>query len=95
MGSQRIVSKLGDLASYGADPRRIPYAGNEADGITVDYKKKYGEQLQAIKENYRTFDIAYNGEDNNDYVDGEGFCCDDGTPEAAQAKGYGTYEGCK
>ena len=27
VGSQRIVSKLGDLASYGADPRRIPYAG--------------------------------------------------------------------
>ena len=28
VGSQRIVSKLGDLASYGVDPRRIPYAGN-------------------------------------------------------------------
>ncbi len=52
IGSQRIVSKLGDLASYGADPRKIPYAGNEADGVTVDYKKKYGEQLQAIKENF-------------------------------------------
>ena len=34
VGSQRIVSKLGDLASYGADPRRIPYAGNEADDLT-------------------------------------------------------------
>ena len=30
--------------------------------------------------------MPYNGEDNNDYVDGEGFCCNDGTPEAAQAK---------
>jgi len=86
IGSQRIVSKLGDLASYGADPRRIPYAGNEADGLTVDYKKKYGEQLQAIKENYRTFDIPYNGKDNDDYVNGQGFCCNDGTPEAAQAR---------
>ena len=86
VGSQRIVSKLGDLASYGADPRRIPYAGSEADGLTVDYKKKYGEQLQAIKENYRTFDLPYNGEDNDDYVNGQGFCCNDGTPEAAQAK---------
>ena len=86
VGSQRIVSKLGDLASYGADPRRIPYAGNEADGLTVDYKKKYGEQLQAIKENYRTFDIPYNGQDNDDYVNGQGFCCNDGTPEAAQAR---------
>jgi len=86
VGSQRIVSKLGDLASYGADPRRIPYAGNEADGLMVDYKKKYGEQLQAIKENYRTFDIPYNGQDNDDYVNGQGFCCNDGTPEAAQAR---------
>ncbi len=86
IGSQRIVSKLGDLASYGADPRRIPYAGNEADGLKVDYKSKYGQQLQAIKDNYRTFDIAYNGQDNDDYVNGKGFCCDDNTPEAAQAR---------
>ena len=110
VGSQRIVSKLGDLASYGADPRRIPYAGSEADGLTVDYKKKYGEQLQAIKDNYKTFDLPYNGEDNDDYVNGQlcpkdivgctrefanefaflslarQFCCNDGTPEAAQAK---------
>ena len=85
VGSQRIVSKLGDLASYGADPRRIPYAGNEADGLMVDYKVKYNQQLQSIKDNYKTFDIPYNGEDNDDYVNGQGFCCNDGTPEAAQA----------
>ena len=96
IGSQRIVSKLGDLASYGADPRQIPYAGNEADGLTVDYKKKYDEQLQAIKENYRTFDIPYNGQDNDDYVNGKGFCCNDGTPEAAQAKAMaGNVAGAK
>ena len=86
IGSQRIVSKLGDLASYGADPRRIPYAGHEADGVTVDYKAKYSQQLQSIKDNYKTFDIPYNGEDNDDYVNGQGFCCNDGTPEAAQAR---------
>ena len=86
IGSQRIVSKLGDLASYGADPRRIPYAGNEADGLTINYKDKYAQQLQSIKENYKTFDIPYTGKDNNDYVNGQGFCCDDGTPEAAQAR---------
>ena len=28
IGSQRIVSKLGDLDSYGQDPRRIEYAGS-------------------------------------------------------------------
>ena len=84
--SQRIVSKLGDLASYGADPRRIPYAGNEADGLTINYKDKYNQQLQSIKDNYKTFDLPYNGEDNDDYVNGQGFCCNDGTPEAAQAR---------
>ncbi len=86
IGSQRIVSKLGDLASYGADPRRIPYAGNEADGLTINYKDKYAQQLQSIKDNYKTFDIPYTGKDNNDYVNGQGFCCDDGTPEATQAR---------
>ena len=86
IGSQRIVSKLGNLASYGADPRRIPYAGNEADGITVDYKAKYALQQQSIKDNYKDFGVAYNGEDNDDYVNGRGFCCNDGSLEAAQAK---------
>ena len=70
IGSQRIVSKLGDLASYGADPRRIPYAGNEADGVTVNYKYKYNQQLQSIKDNYKTFDLPYDGVDNSDYVNG-------------------------
>lgn len=86
IGSQRIVSKLGDLASYGADPRRIPYAGNEADGLTINYKDKYNQQLQSIKDNYKTFDIPYNGKDNDDYVNGQGFCCNDATPEAEQAR---------
>ena len=86
IGSQRIVSKLGDFASYGSDPRRIPYAGSEADAVSVDYKGKYASQQQVIKDNYKDFGVAYNGEDNNDYVDGEGFCCNDGTPEAAQAR---------
>ena len=86
IGSQRIVSKIGDFASYGSDPRRIAYAGSEADAVTVDYMGKYSAQQQVIKDNYATFNVPYNGEDNNDYVDGEGFCCNDGTPEAAQAK---------
>ena len=86
IGSQRIVSKLGDLASYGADPRRIPYAGNEADGLTINYKDKYNQQLQSIKDNYKTFDLPYSGKDNDDYVNGQGFCCNDATPEAEQAR---------
>ena len=87
IGSQRIVSKLGDLASYGADPRRIPYAGYEADGITIDYKTKYvKQQQQPIKDSYKDFGVAYNGEDNDDYVNGEGFCCNDKSLEAALEK---------
>lgn len=86
IGGERIVSKIGDFASYGPDPRRIEYAGSEADAVTVDYDVKYSQQLQAIKDNYATFGVPYNGTDNDDYVNGEGFCCDDGSLEAAQAK---------
>ena len=86
IGSQRVVSKIGDFGSYGSDPRRIQYAGSETDGLSVDYKAKYTEQLQVIKDNYATFAVPYNGEDNNDYVDGKGFCCNDGSLEAAQAR---------
>ena len=93
IGSQRIVSKLGDLASYGADPRRIPYAGTEADGVSVDYQTKYNRQQQSIKDNYADFGVPYNGEDNNNYVNGEGFCCNDGTPTVARAKAARSIEG--
>ena len=86
IGSQRVVSKIGDFNSYGSDPRRIQYAGSETDGLSVDYKAKYTGQLQVIKDNYATFAVPYNGEDNNDYVDGKGFCCNDGSLEAAQAR---------
>ena len=86
IGSQRVVSKIGDFDSYGSDPRRIQYAGSETDGLSVDYKGKYTQQLQVIKDNYATFAVPYNGEDNNDYVDGKGFCCNDGSLEAAQSR---------
>lgn len=86
IGSQRIVSKIGDFASYGSDPRRIQYAGGETDTISVDYAGKYSAQQEAIKENYATFKVPYNGTDNNDYVNGEGFCCDDGSMEAARTR---------
>ena len=41
IGSQRVVSKIGDFDSYGSDPRRIEYGGNETDGLSVDYKSRY------------------------------------------------------
>ena len=80
------MSKVGDFASYGSDPRRIEYAGSETDGLSVDYKSKYTAQQQVIKDHYTFFDVPYNGTDNNNYADGEGFCCNDGSLEAAQAK---------
>ena len=85
-GSQRIVSKVGDFASYGSDPRRIEYAGANTDGLSVDYKAKYSAQQQVIKDNYKFFDVPYNGTDNDNYADGEGFCCNDGSMEAAVAQ---------
>lgn len=45
------------FGSYGSDPRRIQYAGSETDGLSVDYKQKYVQQLQVIKDNYATFDM--------------------------------------
>lgn len=46
VGSQRIVSKVGDFASYGSDPRRIEYGGSEADGVSVGHKSKYIAQQE-------------------------------------------------
>lgn len=77
IGSQRIVSKLGDLDSYGQDPRRVEYAGSEVDGAKVDYKTKYKQSQQTIKDRYAYFEVPYYGKDNDDYVNGGGFCCND------------------
>ncbi len=73
IGSQRIVSKLGDLTSYGADPRRIEYAGVDVDGSKIDFKGKYTTSIQNIKDRYSAFEVPYNGTDNDDYVNGQGF----------------------
>ena len=78
--------------------------------MTINYKDKYNQQLQSIKDNYKAFDLPYNGKDNDDYVNGQvclkdivgctreslnkltflsfaqQFCCNDATPEAAQAR---------
>jgi RHS repeat-associated protein len=71
------VSKLGDLDSYGADPRRIEYAGEDVDKVSVDYVLKYKDTQQTVKDNYKDFKVPYLGLDNDDYVNGEGFCCTD------------------
>ena len=90
MGSQRIVSKIGDLESFGADPRRVVYAGHDVDGIDeVDFAGKYQTATSTIKERYEDFDLEYNGEENNDYVNGQGFCC---TDKKAEIEQYETSE---
>ncbi|MFV0290986.1 MAG: RHS repeat-associated core domain-containing protein [Mangrovibacterium sp.] len=80
IGSQRIVSKLGDVGSFGVDPRREEYAGTNVSGTSVpDYASKYGALQEVIKVNYAHFEIDYYGVDNDDYVNGEGFCCGETT----------------
>ena len=78
--------------------------------MTINYKDMYNQHLQSIKDNYKAFDLPYNGLDNDYYLNGQGclkdivgctraslnklsflsfarqFCCNDGTPEAAQAR---------
>ena len=68
-------------------PRRIPYAGNEADGVTIDYKAKYSQQLQSIKDNYKAFDQPYNGKDNDDFVNGQ-VCLKDIDPDHLGSSSY-------
>jgi RHS repeat-associated protein len=79
IGGERVVSKLGDLDSYGADPRRIEYAGEDVDKVSVDYVLKYKDAQQTVKDNYKDFKVPYLGLDNDDYINGEGFCCTDKT----------------
>ncbi|MDQ6528089.1 RHS repeat-associated core domain-containing protein [Flavobacterium sp. LHD-85] len=75
IGSQRIVSKIGDFDSYGADPRRVEKAGESFSGVKVNYDTKYKKALEVVKASYDTFEVPYYGTDNNDYVNGLGFCC--------------------
>ncbi|MFV0506075.1 MAG: RHS repeat domain-containing protein, partial [Bacteroidales bacterium] len=82
IGDQRIVSKLGDVGSFGVDPRREEYAGTNVAGTSVpDYKSKYISLQEVIKDTYTFFEVDYYGVDNDDYVAGAGFCCDDASPQ--------------
>ena len=69
--------------SYDPQRRRLQNLAVNAGGKTI---MDSALQLQSIKDNYKTFDLPYNGVDNTDYVNGKGFSSDDDTPEAAQAR---------
>jgi RHS repeat-associated protein len=77
------VSKLGDFDSYGADPRRIEKAGDSFNGVKVDYASKYKSALSVVKNNYEALKVPYYGLDNDDYVNGLGFCCKPATTTTA------------
>ena len=54
--------------------------------VTIcDFGKMNINMTDKIEKKEATFAVPYNGEDNNDYVDGKGFCCNDDSLEAAQA----------
>lgn len=47
---------------------------NHFSGVKVDYDTKYKKSLETVKANYASLDVPYYGLDNNDYVNGLGFC---------------------
>ena len=51
-----------------------------------DFGKMNINMTDKIEKKEATFAVPYNGEDNNDYVDGKGFCCNEGSLEAAQTR---------
>jgi hypothetical protein len=53
----------------------VEKAGESFSGVKVNYEAKYKKSLEVIKANYNTFEVPYYGNDNNDYVNGLGFCC--------------------
>ena len=55
--------------------------------VTIcDFRKMNINMTDKIEKKEATFAVPYNGDDNNDYVDGKGFCCNDGSLEAEQAR---------
>ena len=55
--------------------------------VTIcDFGKMNINMTDKIEKRRQPFAVPYYGEDNNDYVDGKGFCCNDGSLEAAQAR---------
>jgi RHS repeat-associated protein len=51
--------------------------------VKVDYASKYKSALNVVKANYESLKVPYYGLDNDDYVNGLGFCCKPTTPTNA------------
>ena len=55
--------------------------------VTIcDFGKMNINMTDKIEKMEATFAVPYNGEDNNDYVDDKGFCCNEGSLGAAQTR---------
>ena len=67
-------------------PLHTIISNNTFKVTNCDLKNKDRNMADKIEKKEATFAVPYNGEDNNDYVDGKGFCCNDGSLEAAQAR---------
>ncbi|MHC0446126.1 RHS repeat domain-containing protein [Flavobacterium sp. 3-218] len=89
--SQKNSSKLADFDSYGADPRRLEKAGESFSGVKVNYETKYKKSLEVVKNNYASFEVPYYGLDNNDYVNGVGFCCNPSGEAASSSSATGKF----
>ncbi|MFV0555050.1 MAG: hypothetical protein ACK5LR_10160 [Mangrovibacterium sp.] len=64
------------MGSFGVDPRREEYAGANVSGVTApNFGEKYAALQEVIKQNYAGFEIDYYEANNDDYVNGAGFCC--------------------
>ena len=81
-GTQRIASKLGDIEAFGADPRRVEYAG--ADLKKIDFGEKYGKQTEALLARYDSLGVMNKPRELNDYVGGQSFCCGEKEFEPSQ-----------
>ena len=67
-GTQRIASKLGDIEAFGADPRRVEYAG--AGLKEVDFGSKYKQQTSALFARYDSLGVENHPNTLYDYVGG-------------------------
>ena len=89
-GTQRIASKVGDIESFGADPRREEYAG--ANLKEVDFGSKYEQQTKALLARYDSLGVMNKPRELNDYVGGQSFCCGEKELVSNNQTGDNTFE---
>lgn len=89
-GTQRIASKVGDIEAFGADPRRVEYAG--ANLKEVDFGSKYEQQTKALLARYDSLGVEHRPNTLNDYVGGQSFCCGEKELVSNNQTGDNTFE---